>query len=344
MRTMLAAVALALIPALPTAAAEPPARSAALKDEPRTHPQGLYAVTPAASLELVLPATWGTGWRSNDDGRPDSALFAPDLEKGFTLLVSPFPAPPSALGPQGSRELAEKLGSGLGGKAGPVQEFRGERRIVHWFATPTKSSGTTGFTWLTAGATALDDIVVTFNLLHDAEEPPDRALVLQALGRARQIDPQKTRVAGTVALASSGKSWALLVNVPGLKLDSGGGKPDGSAKVEGHSEETGLVASIFLLPAPGPGGPAECRAALFDKAVAGQLEKAGVVRFERGAVALGEYSVPPAEGLGFPLKHVDAYLVRDGVWMGIRLSKDGFRPSDQVLIDRVLASIRFSDR
>jgi hypothetical protein len=312
-------------------------------EESRPHQQGLYAVTRSVSLELVLPATWGTGSRPNDDGRPDSALFAPAPSKGFTLLVSPFPAPPSALGPQGSRAMAGKMRGGIE-SAGPIREFRGERRVVHWFTTPTRNPGPGDYLWLTAGATALEGTLVTFNLLHDAEVPPDLALVLQALGRAREVDPQRTHEAGTVSLVLAGKPWALLVDIPGLAVDKGGGLPDGSAMIQGHNGETGITASIFLQPAPGPGGPAECRAAYFEKALLSPLEKTGVVRSERGAMAIGEYLVPRAEGREVHQKHVNAYLVRDGVWIDVHLSKVAYQPSDQELFERALSSIRYSDR
>lgn len=322
--------------------------SLALSEEPpRPHSQGVYAVDSSVSLEFVLPATWNTGWRPNDDGRPDSALFAPERAKGFTLLVSPFPGPSAGLSGLDARSMAESMRKGIEGRRdavpGPIQEFHGQRRAVYWFVTPTKNLGRDGFRWFTAGAAALAGTMVTFNLLHDAEPPSDRVLVLQALGRAREVDPRKARVAGTVSLALRGKPWAVLVDVPGLTLEHSGESPGGSAVVSGHSGETGVVASMTLSPAPGLGGPAEARATYFEKALLSPFEKHDVARSQRGAMAIGEYLIARHDGRDVRQKHVNAYLVRDGVWIDVHLSKVDFRPADQALFDGVLDSIRYSD-
>jgi len=305
---------------------------------PDPFPQGVFAITPSIALALVLPATWSTGVQPNDD-RSDSLLFGPVPEKGFTLRVSPFP------GVADARKMAEALWNDRQGRdRKALQEYRGERRIVYWFAVPAKPAPEPGeFRWLSVGAAEIDNVLVTFNLLHDAEEPPERALTLQALGRARQVDDRKVRTAGSASVAFGGRPWALLVDVPGLVLERGGSRPDGSAVVMGHSDEAGLVVSIFLEPAAGPGGPVECRAALFEKALLSPTEKVAVARSERGNMAIGEYLVPRFEGKEVQQKHVNAYLVRDGVWIDVHLSRLNARPGDDALFGQALGSIRFSD-
>jgi hypothetical protein len=44
---------------------------------------------------------------------------------------------------------------------------------------------------------------------------------------------------------------------------------------------------------------------------------------------------------GPPWRTLNAFLVRDGVWIDVHLSKVSFRPEDQPLFEQVVASVRF---
>ena len=70
-----------------------------------------------------------------------------------------------------------------------------------------------------------------------------------------------------------------------------------------------------------------------------------VARAERDGIALLEYKVEvdvpegaPVDSLTQTNRH--AFLVRDGVWVDVHLSKMGFEPADAALFDTVLDSIR----
>jgi len=58
-----------------------------------------------------------------------------------------------------------------------------------------------------------------------------------------------------------------------------------------------------------------------------------VKRSERGNMALLETFVPSYKGQQVNQKSVNAYLVRDGVWIDVHLSKVGFKDADMALYE-----------
>jgi len=68
-----------------------------------------------------------------------------------------------------------------------------------------------------------------------------------------------------------------------------------------------------------------------------------VKRSERGPMALLEMRVPTYWGRAVNQQNVNAYLVRDGVWADVHLSRAGFKEEDRALFEKVLASVRIEE-
>jgi len=167
-------------------------------------------------------------------------------------------------------------------------------------------------------------------------------LVTLSIGAAADKSGRK---AGTQALSLAGKTWSLLVDLPGFKRDDEGTRPDGSGTmIQASNKKTNLVASVFLESRSDLGSTEECKADYWAKASESPLPQSEVQHVTVGSMAAVHWLVREYRGLPLMQKNVNAYLYRDGVCIDVHLSKVQYEPKDEALFTAVLASVRFSDQ
>jgi hypothetical protein len=148
-----------------------------------------------------------------------------------------------------------------------------------------------------------------------------------------------------VALSYPGKAWKLAMDLPGFEVDPFQVKPGGKGiRLTARNAATGMIVSAFLEDAhPGWTAVEHREDAWKTMQEASPMDRQDVKRSERGGMALLEMRVPTYWGREVNQQNVNAYLVRDGVWADVHLSKVGFKEADRALFEKVLASVRLVD-
>jgi hypothetical protein len=140
------------------------------------------------------------------------------------------------------------------------------------------------------------------------------------------------------ALGLPGKSWQLLVELPGFAMEPVQQLAAG-ARVLGARDDSGLSVSLTLALSPGDPSPRSCR----DHDWAGR-QKGTPLREDTRLSAQGDTArvefLLPGSGAGVQQKHVLLYLQRDGVCAIVHLSEEPYRAQDAEGLERLLASAR----
>ena len=135
-----------------------------------------------------------------------------------------------------------------------------------------------------------------------------------------------------------GKSWALALDLPGFEFSRRDSRSDGKGiSVFGSDDARGMVVTVFIEHAAGPGDARACRDYYLSKGQGGHLHRREVKLSERPGMALVEY-YGPRVGIAEidNQKHVNAYLSHDGLWIDVHLSKMSYGPQDQERFNRIL--------
>lgn len=170
------------------------------------------------------------------------------------------------------------------------------------------------------------------------------SLMLVAIGVSVAAE-KSDRKAGTQALSLPGKSWSLLIDLPGFKRDDQGTRPDGSGTmIQASNKKTDLVASVFLESRPDLDSTEACKADYWGKASKSPLPKSEVQHVTIGSMAAVHWLVREYRGLPLMQKNINAYLYRDSVCIDVHLSKVTYESKDEALFTTVLTSVRFSDQ
>jgi len=120
-----------------------------------------------------------------------------------------------------------------------------------------------------------------------------------------------------------------------------GGK---GVRVTGRNQATGMIVSAVLKDAhPGWTAVEHREDAWTTLQTESPMGREDVKRSERGPMALLEMRVPTFWGRAVNQQNVSAYLVRDGVWADVHLSKVNFKEEDRALFEKVLASVRIEE-
>jgi hypothetical protein len=140
-----------------------------------------------------------------------------------------------------------------------------------------------------------------------------------------------------------GKPWALVLDLPGFEFSDRSARPDGKGiSVFGANESTGVIVSIYLEHAAGPGGASACRDYYMSKPKLGRPDRRDVGFSERDNMAIVEYYGPRVGNAALDnQRHLNAFLSHDDIWIDLHLSKADFKPSDRARFDAILSSVRF---
>jgi tetratricopeptide (TPR) repeat protein len=139
-----------------------------------------------------------------------------------------------------------------------------------------------------------------------------------------------------------GESWSMEVRLPGFGEAQDDLRPDGKGRrIMAGIEEKGYVVSIFLEPIPDGKSATELR----DLDASGQMKSPLKPTDSKSADYKGiptfEYIIKEFRGQQVNQKHFNAYLVYEGFWAHIHLSKMLFEPGDDKLFYAIVDSAKF---
>lgn len=203
------------------------------------------------------------------------------------------------------------------------------------------------------GAAAVGPVILAFTLL-DNGPGRQRPELLGVVGTARHVadgesgaeadaigDLEAVPDAVTVPLrvAWPGRSWAVLVDLPGFRVAVRRGAPGSGPAVLAVEPEGGVVATVTLR----EGGAARDAAACREHAIAARarLPRQGEVTRAEGLPARAGYVVTAKDGV--PEAHLHAFLARDGLCAEVHVSKAAPSPDDQARLEAILGSVRFGE-
>lgn len=298
----------------------------------------LRLTKPGARLLALLTPLWNPGEPEAPEGRADTAMLFAELGRRRALAGSV------------EQELAleELEGPGVRGAYFSATD----RELVG------REPGPDEYRHVLQGAAAVGPVIVTFTLLDDGPGPW-RAELLELVRTARHApdDPATTGAppegggasaelldVETVPLrvALPGRSWAVLVDLPGFKLARLSSARAQTLHVFGRSPETEVVASVNLSPAGEARDAVSCREQALARIREGGHGIEDLRRAEGGGAAAATYTVAAGAG-GAPEWHAHAFRFRDDVCASVHVSKADPGPEDAARLDAILSSFRIAE-
>lgn len=138
------------------------------------------------------------------------------------------------------------------------------------------------------------------------------------------------------------KTWALEINVEGFKVQKKILSSDGSAmNIFLSNKATGLNMSVYLEKALKAGDKNTVRDYYWEKEKSSPLEKEDIKMWEFGEMAISEYLIKKVANKKINMKNVNAYLVKEDIWVDIHLSKIEFESTEDKLFKEVLKTVKF---
>jgi len=203
------------------------------------------------------------------------------------------------------------------------------------------------FKYMTSVTLGLNEVLLTATVLDNDPAKPERARALEMLKAATLVGgavaggatTQSTQPATTQAAllhftAPSGK-WQVVMDKQ--SFESVDEQPHDGAKAKEFSAEgkDGWMLSVFFEPAAKPGDAKIARAFYLDRMKKSPVHMDKLKLSGDGNVAKMEYMVSDIQQ-----KHANLYLVHDGVWVDVHISKMDFTSADQAALDALCRSVR----
>jgi tetratricopeptide (TPR) repeat protein len=147
-------------------------------------------------------------------------------------------------------------------------------------------------------------------------------------------------------LSVPGQKWAVEIALPGFVIQRDQMRGDGKARmIQAADTERGYVVSVFYTPVDRAGKSArEYRDEGLGhiKARDGSPFKIDALKpSEYGAAPTLEYFIREHQGLRVNQKHLNAYYVKEGMWVDVHFSKTLFEDGDEKVLHKALDSVRF---
>jgi hypothetical protein len=294
-------------------------------------------------FEMDVRADWGADVMGTDEVVTGIGLTAANADAAIMVVseaIAPRPVAEIArkMALDRGRQLMKEFGRGVDLK---LEELRHSEAVVGWHSCHRLGPGSPS-AHVTAGAAARPGAVVAYEIRTLDCLDPTRAAMLEAIARSRLL-PAQVSVATMEPVRHNfpGKSWSLLLTLPGFELEPVEVDEDrGHVVLRGSHPATSVVISAWLERAAGPGGAAHFRAQHVAAHTRGPYRRTGVKQWERGEMALLEGLVVKHDGLRLQQKNVNAFLARDGIWIDVHLSKLGYEPSEWGPFADILDGIR----
>lgn len=359
-----AAAALTLLAACATAGARRPAGPTAEAERPAWTSRALE-VPGHGRLVLSLPP----GWAVSEPVEGEAGAPAVRLTRAgdrFLVLLTPMWNPGEPESPPERADSARLFAElarreALAGSveaAISLEELAGpEVRGAYFSATDRtlvgRPTGADEYRHVLQGAAAVGPVILAFTCLDDGPGPW-RADVLEVVRGARHVpdgdaeegealEPMPGVRTEPLRVALPGRSWAVLVDLPGFEVARvGGGAGKEAEHVLARSPQTDVVASVLLAPAGEARDAAGCRERAVARIRASLPGLEDLERAEGGGAAAVTYVVPDGAG-GAPEWHAHAFLWREGVCVAVHVSKADPDQEDAARLDAILSSVRLAE-
>lgn len=321
----------------------------------------MSSVPAAAELLRAGPDVWSYGWLQVDV--PEHWTVAGDTtyrfvsarSSDFVLLITPFPSMNST-SPEARCQDAQQTTEGIRAQLReiaadpeiPILAMDDRQACVRYVSimdrTVTKPTNE-DFKYGVQGAAAVGHLLATFTILTNTKDSPEVQAALGMIQGAKHLggpaDLGATAAAAT-RLSYPGKVWSLLVDLSGFKVEAPAVDERGTGlRFYGSSKDPLLVTSIFFEPADRGDDPKVYRAYYREVSFAAAPFKRERVRETGGdEMPLLWYTNVVGE-----IRHhnVNAFLVRDGLWIDVHLSTGLSVEESKRLFERFLGSMRFAD-
>src|SRR5919205_275564 len=140
-----------------------------------------------------------------------------------------------------------------------------------------------------------------------------------------------------------GEKWAMELTLPGFVVSQDDLRGDGRGRrIMAENEAKGYVVSVFLEPVPGGRTAAQLR----DWDASGHRESPVKTSDFKSAEYKGiptlEYSIKEFQGHQLNQKHLNAYIVHEGFWAHVHLSKVDWHAGDEKLFYDIVDSVKFT--
>jgi hypothetical protein len=317
----------------------------------RTFPLGQWG-----QFGIELPEGWTAVAQGPEASGGAAIRIAPGRDVPLVLLMTPVPAATRSEEELDAAvaKLAEEVKQHIAQVAVEseltVRELRSDHCHARYVSATDKTvekPTATDFKYVDQGGAAVGRLLVTFTILTNVKDAPERAQALEIVRSASHGRPRTPWLTpeGGVALSYPGKTWKLKMDLPGYDIEPTQLKEGGKGvRLSGYNKATGMIITAFLEEAhPGWTAVDHREDAWKTMQRASPMDRQDVKRSERGSMALLEMFVPSYQGQQTNQKHVNAYLVRDGVWIDVHLSKPGFKDADVALFEKVLGSVKLVD-
>jgi hypothetical protein len=136
------------------------------------------------------------------------------------------------------------------------------------------------------------------------------------------------------------QTWGVSLDLEGFQVQKQGLSADSSRfQLLATNQKAGLTLSLFIEKAEGEGDKEACRDYYWSKAEKSPLAKENVKKWETDLLALVSHDTKKYQGQVVNFHSRNAYLVHEGYWMDVHISKAGYSQKDEKLFEQILASI-----
>ena len=136
------------------------------------------------------------------------------------------------------------------------------------------------------------------------------------------------------------EDWSLEIDLEGFKIEKEGFSPDSTmfqfSAINGKKK---ISLSIFIEKTESKGGKEECRKFYWNKAKNSPLAKENLKKYETDNLAVIEHDTKEYNGQVVSFHSLNAYLVKNGYWMDVHISKAGFTKKDKIVFKKIIESI-----
>jgi len=320
------------------------------------------------ALVFQVPEAWKVSAMRPAGDLPPTIRFDPVSGEGFSVQITPiWKGPEASEIPDASKmkKMVEKARDTVVAEAStrdiPVRELSAGPVSGYYFsATDKKSKGKPGdWKFMTQGSARFEDLILAFTVLSNDPQQPEADATFAMFRTLLREPPTPEEQAASQAAASAAaqppapqeikvalpdKSWALVLDLPGFKLEQQQVRPDQTgAMMQASNDKTKLIASAFIEREKKIDTLEECKKKYWGKSSGSPLRKTDIHEVAKGEMIAVHYMIPEFQGIQANQKNVNAYLYRDGACIDVHLSKVMYAPEDEALFDAVLGSVHFAE-
>lgn len=136
------------------------------------------------------------------------------------------------------------------------------------------------------------------------------------------------------------ENWTLEINLDGFEIKKEEFSPDNTMfQLSATDSKKQINLSIFIEKTESKGDKKECREFYWNKAKKSPLAKENLIQYETENLALIEHDTKEYNGQIVNFHSLNAYLVKNGYWIDIHISKIGFTKNDEEVFKTITESI-----